>query len=141
MTETQKEQIWKLRSEGLGYVKIAREIGVSENTVKSFCRRNAKAEAKTDMIHVRKIPQKHFCLQCGTEVEQTAGRKEKKFCSDRCRRKWWNAHPNEVHRRKMHQHKCLACGREFEVYGSSKRKYCSHECYIKARFRGGAAHD
>lgn len=138
MTDTQKEQILKFRSEGLGYIRIAKETGISENTIKSFCRRNTKLESE---IQTEDVPQKHFCRQCGIEVEQTAGRKEKKFCSDRCRRNWWNAHPDKVNRRKMHRHQCLCCGREFEVYGGSGRKYCSHECYIAARFRGGAAHD
>ena len=29
------------------------------------------------------------------------------------------------------------CGKPFTVYGNSKRKYCSHECYIRNRFKGG----
>ena len=120
MTDMQKEQILKLRSEGLGYIRIAREMGISENTIKSFCRRNART---------------------GIEVEQTSGRKMKKFCSDRCRMKWWNAHSDKIVRHKTHHYKCPCCGREFEVYGNSRRKYCSHPCYINARFKGGASHE
>ena len=47
MTEEQKEQIKDLRGKGEGYKKIAQYIGLSENTVKSFCRRMnaAKPEA------------------------------------------------------------------------------------------------
>ncbi|NBI93151.1 RNA polymerase subunit sigma-70, partial [Lachnospiraceae bacterium] len=26
------------------------------------------------------------------------------------------------------------CGRDFSFYGSRHPKYCSHDCYIKARF-------
>ena len=37
MTEEQKEQIKDLRGKGEGYKKIAQYIGLSENTVKSFC--------------------------------------------------------------------------------------------------------
>lgn len=33
----------------------------------------------------------HHCLCCGKEVVQPGGRKEKKFCSDKCRNKWWNS--------------------------------------------------
>jgi len=29
---------------------------------------------------------------------------------------------------------CVRCGKEFLSYGNRKRKYCSHDCYIKARF-------
>jgi DNA invertase Pin-like site-specific DNA recombinase len=40
MTDHQKAQIIKLRAAGNGYGKIARTLGISLNTVKSFCRRN-----------------------------------------------------------------------------------------------------
>ena len=39
MTEEQKAGIQKLRTDGYGYTKIAGMLGLSENTVKSFCRR------------------------------------------------------------------------------------------------------
>lgn len=142
MTDTQKEQILQLRAEGLGYVRIAREIGVSENTVKSFCRRYAKLGAGSPMVVMQEQTQSFFCCQCGVEVPQNPGRKLKRFCSDACRTKWWNAHAGQLNRKTMHRYKCPSCGREFEVYGTAKRKYCSHDCYINARFySGGGSHD
>ena len=39
MTDTQKDRIRQMKADGFGYIKIARELGLSENTVKSFCRR------------------------------------------------------------------------------------------------------
>lgn len=142
MTDTQREQILSLRAEGLGYVRIAKEMGLSENTVKSFCRRSAKAEAaEKPVMAVQGDTDKCFCKQCGIEVKQTSGRKVKKFCSDQCRMKWWNAHPEQINRQTMHYYKCPCCGREFAVYGNTHRKYCSHECYINARFNGGTYHD
>ena len=45
MIDNQREQIIKLRAAGNGYGKIAQELGISPNTVKSFCRRNAITEA------------------------------------------------------------------------------------------------
>lgn len=36
---------------------------------------------------------------------------------------------------------CAECGKEFLSYGNRKRKYCSHACYIKARFQKGGCHD
>jgi Response regulator containing a CheY-like receiver domain and an HTH DNA-binding domain len=141
MTDMQKEQILKLRSEGLGYIRIAREMGISENTIKSFCRRNARTGVSKLTEPISDAQLKHFCQYCGIEVEQTSGRKMKKFCSDRCRMKWWNAHSDKIVRHKTHHYKCPCCGREFEVYGNSRRKYCSHPCYINARFKGGASHE
>ncbi|MCD8003201.1 MAG: hypothetical protein LUG88_04735 [Clostridia bacterium] len=43
MTNEQKMIISSLRAEGMGYSSIARKVGISENTVKSFCRRNASS--------------------------------------------------------------------------------------------------
>ncbi|GFH40274.1 helix-turn-helix domain-containing protein [Lactococcus insecticola] len=40
MEETQRKQIETLRHEGLGYKRIAKELNISVNTVKSFCRQN-----------------------------------------------------------------------------------------------------
>ena len=40
MTESQKQQIISFRRQGIGYLKIAQELGISQNTVKSYCRRN-----------------------------------------------------------------------------------------------------
>ena len=80
----------------------------------------------------------HQCLCCGTPVAQNAGRKEKKFCSDKCRNKWWNAHLDKVDRRVIREVTCAGCGKTFSVYGQAARKYCSHACYIRHRFGGGA---
>ncbi len=40
MTDEQKTKIISLRREGLGYTAVAKRIGISKDTVKSFCRRN-----------------------------------------------------------------------------------------------------
>ena len=129
MTNTEKEKITELKSQGCGYKKIAMLTGISENTVKSFCRRNSDtAEDK---------PKEHKCLNCGVAVEQNAGRKEKKFCSDKCRNAWWNAHPEAVKRKAVYDFICPSCSRPFRAYGNKDRKYCSRDCYIEDRFGGG----
>ena len=139
MTEGQKAQIANLRGEGYGYVRIAQALGISENTVKSFCRRKkltGKAVSQTMSAMTR--DGNHFCPCCGKEVAQTPGRKEKKFCSDRCRNKWWNSHLDRVKRKANYEFICPQCRKPFTAYGNAKRKYCSHECYIAHRFGGGA---
>lgn len=140
MTEEQKTQIVDLRGEGYGYVRIAQALGISENTVKSFCRRK-KLVGKA--VPPQVMPptvreEKHFCLCCGEAVVQTPGRKEKKFCSDRCRNRWWNSHLDQVRRNANYEFVCPQCKKPFTAYGNAKRKYCSHECYIAHRFGGGA---
>lgn len=119
-------EIDELRRKGYGYKKIASELGLSPNTVKSYLRRYSEAENPL----VR-------CLCCGAVVNQTPHRKAKKFCSDKCRMAWWNAHPERISRKAFYSHTCQQCGATFESYGNDHRKYCSRACYTKARQNGG----
>ena len=132
MTEEQKKQIKDLRGKGEGYKKIAQELGLSENTVKSFCRRTAMQKQEV----AAPIKSDSVCECCGKSMEQIPGRKKRRFCSDACRQKWWNSHLHLVQRKAVYRLKCHHCGRDFEVYGNSRRKYCSHACYIAERFGG-----
>ena len=97
--------------------------------VKSFCRRHSLA-ARTDGA---------VCEYCGKPIAQNPGRKRKRFCSDSCRNKWWNAHLELVKRKAVYTYTCPTCGKKFTVYGNSHRKFCSHACYIAYRF-GGVRH-
>jgi len=114
VTNEQRMIVSSLRAQGMGYGAIARKVGISENTVKSFCRRNAQKEDKPVTG-----ADEHQCLCCGTPVAQNAGRKEKKFCSDKCRNKWWNAHLDKVDRRVIREVTCAGCGKTFSVYGQA----------------------
>ena len=135
MTDEQRSAIVEYRREGLGYKKISRLTGICESTIKTFCHRNGlagKAGPKT------KAPDtmKKTCQCCGNPIIQYPGRKEKKFCSDSCRNRWWNSHLHLVKRKAMYDFVCPTCGKSFSAYGNRNRKYCSHECYIEARFGG-----
>jgi len=131
MMQQQKETIIKMRRDGCSYSRIAADLSISENTVKSFCRRNNLGGAyvgrgvKKDVIN---------CRQCGTTIAQTAGVKQKLFCSDNCRLAWWNDHPEAVNRKALYTFVCPKCSREFVSYGNRHRKYCSRFCYMKERF-------
>ena len=130
MTNEQKMLIASLREEGLGYKRIADRVGISVNTVKSFCKRNdgkPAAMPKSDTS---------VCRNCGKKIMQTQGKKRRKFCSDECRRKWWNSHLDLVDRRAVYEYTCPGCGKKFSVYGDANRKYCSHECYVAHRYGG-----
>ena len=136
MTDKQKEQIKALRQRGMGYIRVAQALGISENTVKSFCRRNKL----TGEVKQGKLAE-HFCCYCGIPVTQNPHRKEKKFCSDKCRMKWWNVHADKLNKKTIYSYTCPHCSKAFEVYGNSNRKYCSHACYIADRFQGGEFHE
>lgn len=137
MTDTQKDRIRQMKADGFGYIKIARELGLPENTVKSFCRReglNGKVPDRTPPVPETDMG---ICPCCGAKVVQNPGRKAKKFCSDKCRNKWWNSHLDQVGRKAHYEFVCACCKKPFTAYGNAGRKYCSHECYIKDRFGGG----
>lgn len=130
MRAAQAEQVTHMRLMGNSYGRIADELGLPLNTVKSFCRR--KGIVTEDGVS--------RCEYCGAEVKQTEHRKRKRFCSDTCRTRWWSAHRHLLHRASRVALHCLNCGREFTDYATAGRKYCSHECYINTRF-GGAGYD
>lgn len=134
MNDTEEKRLISLRKQGLGYKKIAQAIGVSVNTVKTYCRRHAIGK---DTIADERLKD-HRCLECGKKVLQVKGKREKKFCSDECRMKWWNSHRGLVHHRNLHEIECPGCHKLFTVAGKSRRKYCCHECYILDRFGGTA---
>lgn len=133
MNTTQKEQLYLLRAKGLSYTKIAIKLGLSENTVKSFCRRNNLEKGFCEPSLGNFVTQ-HLCKNCGTELQQRKGSKQKIFCCSKCRLEWWNTHPEAVDRKAVYELVCTMCGNTFESYGNKSRKFCSHPCYIKGRF-------
>ena len=123
MASKKTSEILELRRQGLGYKTIAAITGYSVNTVKSTCRSHPPLNEKV-------------CLQCGAKIEQLPHRKEKKFCSDKCRMAWWNSHPEAVNRKAVYHFTCAQCGQPFDSYGNDHRKYCSRACYAEARRKG-----
>ena len=111
-------KIRELQMQGNGYKKIAKMLGISENTVKSYCRRH---------------PAEDSCLQCGRALSHTPDKKRKKFCSDKCRLAWWNTHKEFVKKKTFYTLTCQHCGQIFESYGNNKRKFCSRTCFNDSR--------
>ena len=128
MTNEQRERITTMRQGGIGYIKIAQELGLSENTVKSYCRRQKSVVTKEETIR---------CAECGKliDISKHGGRR---FCSDTCRMKWWNKHPKAD---MPYTTNCTCCGREIHMRRKGERKYCSHHCYIAARYKDGGGND
>ena len=141
MTELQKQRITKMRTCGDSYSKIAATLDISENTVKSFCRRNNLAgnmsmstktiESATEPTPVQDETR---CRQCGQELEQQPKKKMRKFCCDKCCAAWWAANPEKLNRKATYSFACACCGVKFTAYGNKGRKYCTHACYVAGRF-------
>ena len=114
------EAIDKLRFQGLGYKKIASILGVAENMVKSYLRRHPIEKAEK------------ICVMCGSPIKTTPHKRDKKFCSDKCRMKFWSAHPDLIKRKTVYSYTCLHCGKSFQSFNKN-RKYCSRSCFADAR--------
>lgn len=67
MNDIQKNQIKTLRLQGAGYSKIARSLGLSENTVKSYCKRNSLGSVTNSQTDGNK-DQNGFCKNCGITI-------------------------------------------------------------------------
>ena len=138
MTDMQRAQIICLRQQGKGYATIAAKIGLTKQNVSKFCRNHGLGGVK-GQVCTPTASCIEKCLNCGSELKHTPGAKKKKFCDVHCRQTWWNAHQFMVARKAYYSYTCPACGKSFTAYGNAHRKYCSHSCYIAARFRGAAS--
>ena len=104
MDKEQKASIIRMRSDGMTFSEIANQLQLSINTVKSFYRRNAKTETPLEA-----------CMNCGKPIVQTEHKRQKKFCSDKCRNAWWSAHPQNRRPKKLYSHVCEYCGIVFQL--------------------------
>ena len=138
VTNEQREKIKALRHQGYGYTAIANSIGLSKGSVKAYCRTHGLAGEMAEAHKLSEVPVQ-LCQNCGKVLVQKPGTKQRKFCSPECRTAWWNTHPEAVQQKAIYTYSCQQCGKDFTAYGNSKRKYCSHSCYIAARFKGGEA--
>lgn len=138
MTEQQAIQIRNMRSDGIGYRSIAMAVGLSRDIVRNFCK--SRGLSGYGKALKRNIEEKTMlginCLSCGKAIIQPKTGRRRKFCSEGCRREWWKLHSDELNKKEGAYYKtvCAGCGKEFLSYGNSHRKYCTHDCYIKARF-------
>jgi len=133
MTLTQSRQVAKMRKSGLEYAEIASRIGLSKGCVESYCTTH-KFSGNGSFTHVVQEVGTDNCRTCGEPLQQTPGKRKKLFCCDACRMDWWNSHQHEVKRKAFYPHTCARCGKKFISYGKTKRVYCSHACFIAARF-------
>lgn len=128
MTQEQKILILHYREQHMTYRQIGEKLGLSPDTVKTFCRRKrAQSERTEESVQAQ-------CRNCGAPVHPLPGRRERLFCSPACRTAYWRKH-NLLGKDPRY---CAGCG-ALLTGGSASRKYCSHACYIRHRFGSSAA--
>jgi len=138
MTQEQESLVRELRVQGVGYMAIAKAIGLTRDQVRNYSvRHNLGGFGTNPRVNVEELLKNRQCCQyCGKTYENASTGRPRRFCNDSCRRNWWQKNP-EAHQRKesaKYLIRCERCGVDFISYGNKMRKYCSHNCYIKQRF-------
>ena len=128
MNNDQREKITELRKDGFGYKRTAKAVGISLDSVKSFCR----THNLTGNMAARMAPK--VCRECGRVLVQPEKKKPLKFCNSVCRETWWRENRSKVNKKSAEVMECRGCGKEILAYKHEHRKYCSHSCYITTRF-------
>lgn len=116
-----KDKVIELKNKGYSYNAISKELGIPVSTAKTYLRRDG-------------IEQTTRCKHCGAVLKMTKGKKAKKFCDDKCRMAWWYKHQNMMNKKKEYVVECECCKKKFSFYGYKGRKYCSRECYMRAKY-------
>ncbi len=124
MEKETKLKIIQMRKSGMGYKSIAGQLSLSVSAVRSVI-----------LSKYNDPDQYGVCELCGKRIQLHPGKKKRRFCSDRCRMKWWNTHRDCVSRKAFYSFICPSCGKQFISYGNKNRVYCSHDCYISSRYR------
>ena len=127
MTDEQKQAIASMRDSGVPITSIAQQLGLSVNTIKSYCKRHGIRSGNQSSKNIL------FCLQCHKEIPQAEHRKEKKFCSNKCRQLWWAENTALIPRDSQIERICPVCKTSFLSYKSKHRIYCSRTCYGKSK--------
>ena len=94
MTEEQKIKIIELRKQGLGYKRIAKQLNITRDSVRGYCRRNEPfgeyiPSKKKKVKKINKI-EKRFCLNCNKEIIESGKGPRRKYCCNKCRYSYRN---------------------------------------------------
>ena len=138
MTELQARRIQELRMRGAGYRAIGEVLNLTRDAVRNYCKSHGlMGYGSAVRVNIKEqIAAQIACQCCGKLLVQSGRGRRRKFCSDKCRREWWSAHQDAIRRKAsaLYDGVCAFCGKSFTAYGNQHRKYCSHDCYIRARF-------
>lgn len=126
MDEELKQQIKQMRLQNMGYKLIARELGITRDKVRGYCKKMELTGVKGEIREAKPKPEKKYitCISCGKEV---ATNRKKKYCSVECRKRENKA---------VYKRKCSRCHKDFETT-NGHAKYCSEDCrFIKTKCDG-----
>ena len=125
-----REQARLLLGKGMSHAKTAEATGLTKGVVRNIARSVDRTDEDKEISG--RIERKEACSFCGSMMAnvETMGR-PRRFCSDYCRRQYWRLHRAEQTKKadKLFIRTCAYCGKGFQIYGKSERKYCCREHY------------
>lgn len=86
-------------------------------------------------LYTRKVKASLTISDSGKKRLEKDAPKKKRFCSEKCRIKWWAEHPEQLSNAREHQYKCPVCCKVF--YSYKPAKFCSLTCYHRSRRKAG----
>ena len=120
-SDNRLQQICLLRSEGLTYRQIGKQVGLSYERVRQLLPKGLRGQA---VIRDKEIPRSvmAICEYCGKEYPRH--RKLQRFCNKECRKNWWITQRHNGHNPNYGITSCVICGTEFQKSRPWSR-YCS----------------
>lgn len=91
MTDEQKNSIRAMRLKGYGYKAIGKALDLNENRVQLYCKSHGLA-GSAELIKLNYpiwCQQNNRCVICGIKITQPKTGRRKKFCSGRCRTRYF----------------------------------------------------
>lgn len=127
LTKDQKHILIQMRNEGMGYVAISKELSVTRDQVRGFCKtETAKILGlKPDIRAVRKS-KKTICKLCEKEFDYKSS-KSTTYCSVDCRKR--SAEIKRVKNVKSKAEVCKGCGKSY-VKMNGMQEYCGKKCRV-----------
>lgn len=133
LTDEQKEKTLMLRADGVGFQRIANELGLKRDQVRDFTRTKAGQQMALFMdLDLNLISRENKndakvweCRECAiTYLRKDSDINSTTYCSDRCKKDYWNRRKRET--RKKKEFVCRHCKEVFVRDGN--QVYCSDEC-------------
>lgn len=100
----------------MGYGTIAQAVNLPRDAVRKFCSRRPELKGYGHVVQQMIEAQGYdYCLTCGIKLDHKLVGRPKKFCSDKCRKVYWDTHREEHDKDKTAYDEltCQNCGRSF----------------------------
>lgn len=90
LTEKQKQQIFIMRMQGIGYHVIGKMLDLKENQVQLYCKAHGLAGDPSLVIlnHAVWCEQNNRCAFCGVKLQHPLRGRRRRFCSGSCRTRY-----------------------------------------------------